>query len=507
MEIQVITVTLNSEPPYQRVWMRAEDTARELLVNVIDNDSQPLDMTEYTVEFRARKPDNTEITYTEQVEVRDTAVYIGPIPLAKALETSGIVLCELLLYSTTGYVGTVIWEIDAWMPAVRNEGQQSTSDYQSAVEAAIRAEGAASRAEDAADRAEDFSTHPAEIRNDYWWTWDADAGVMVNSGVSALGIPGLIQEVVAGDNITVDNTDPARPRVSATAGGVDPSLFMDKSTYDSGGPLQVQFKNDTSLETDDKTVSGAINEVRTLINSAVQNTDKQIYVSPSGNDNTGDGSSGGPFATIQHALDTVPKRLRANVTIRLAAGTYNEIVNIAGFVAESGSYSESDLAYGSGPRLTILGGASSTEAASYQVRAFRLSNCTALIDLAGIRCTKAAEITSPIVLVQNCAYVDMRNCLFSTAANSTAGVSVYSTLCSTVRVATSVFTSQGIAMHARYGARIIATANTGSSNTTIYSANWGGTVFVPQAASITGTTTYSYSGGLIVGVSGALIGQ
>lgn len=237
MEIQVITVTLNSEPPYQRVWMRAEDTARELLVNVIDNDSQPLDMTEYTVEFRARKPDNTEITYTEQVEVRDTAVYIGPIPLAKTLETSGIVLCELLLYSTTGYVGTVIWEIDAWMPAVRNEGQQSTSDYQSAVEAAIRAEGAASRAEDAADRAEDFSTHPAEIRNDYWWTWDANAGVMVNSGVFARGIPGLIQEVVAGDNITVDNTDPARPKVSATAGGSG-SGDMLGSDYDADGSVK-----------------------------------------------------------------------------------------------------------------------------------------------------------------------------------------------------------------------------------------------------------------------------
>ena len=53
------------------------------------------------------------------------------------------------------------------------------------------------------------------------------------------------------------------------------------------------------------------------------NAYKTIYVSPSGNDNTGDGSQGNPFRQIQRAVDSLPKNLMASeVKISVAAGEY-----------------------------------------------------------------------------------------------------------------------------------------------------------------------------------------
>lgn len=53
---------------------------------------------------------------------------------------------------------------------------------------------------------------------------------------------------------------------------------------------------------------------------------KKIYVSTTGNDETGDGSESSPYATIQKAIDSLPKNLGGNtVTINVASGTYNAV--------------------------------------------------------------------------------------------------------------------------------------------------------------------------------------
>lgn len=57
-----------------------------------------------------------------------------------------------------------------------------------------------------------------------------------------------------------------------------------------------------------------------------------VYVSTNGNDSTGDGSSSAPFATIQKAINALPKDLGGNhAQIDIANGTYNERVTIDGF--------------------------------------------------------------------------------------------------------------------------------------------------------------------------------
>lgn len=66
-----------------------------------------------------------------------------------------------------------------------------------------------------------------------------------------------------------------------------------------------------------------------------------LYVSPppnplggggNGSDSTGDGSASKPYATIQHAINQLPKSSNGmTVTINVAAGTYNENVVVADF--------------------------------------------------------------------------------------------------------------------------------------------------------------------------------
>lgn len=57
-----------------------------------------------------------------------------------------------------------------------------------------------------------------------------------------------------------------------------------------------------------------------------------IYVATNGSDTGGDGTSGAPYATIQKAIDSIPKVLNGkHITIDIAAGTYSERVQIDGF--------------------------------------------------------------------------------------------------------------------------------------------------------------------------------
>lgn len=57
-----------------------------------------------------------------------------------------------------------------------------------------------------------------------------------------------------------------------------------------------------------------------------------IYVATSGSDTGGDGTDGAPYATIQKAIDSIPKVLNGkHITIDIAAGTYPERVQIDGF--------------------------------------------------------------------------------------------------------------------------------------------------------------------------------
>jgi len=68
-----------------------------------------------------------------------------------------------------------------------------------------------------------------------------------------------------------------------------------------------------------------------LYNSSMQ-TDRVLYVSPTGNDSSGTGTTAAPYRTISKALSVLPKNLNGkSVMVSIAGGTYSESVEIIGF--------------------------------------------------------------------------------------------------------------------------------------------------------------------------------
>jgi len=60
--------------------------------------------------------------------------------------------------------------------------------------------------------------------------------------------------------------------------------------------------------------------------------DVVIYVSKSGNDQTGDGTSSAPYLTIQKAIDSIPKWLDGyTATLSISEGVYEERLTLEGF--------------------------------------------------------------------------------------------------------------------------------------------------------------------------------
>ena len=105
--------------------------------------------------------------------------------------------------------------------------------------------------------------------------------------------------------------------------------MRDRLSDDAAGNLQAQIGAIVSLVTNDKTdLVHAINEIaRTVVRE-----ETIVYVSNAGSDTTGDGSSAKPYATIQKAVDSIPKNLNGYVVyVSIAPGTYPEMVEVTGF--------------------------------------------------------------------------------------------------------------------------------------------------------------------------------
>lgn len=59
---------------------------------------------------------------------------------------------------------------------------------------------------------------------------------------------------------------------------------------------------------------------------------RTVYVSTAGSNSVGDGSQANPYATINKALNSIPRNLNGfTVTIVVAAGAYNEAIYASGF--------------------------------------------------------------------------------------------------------------------------------------------------------------------------------
>lgn len=89
----------------------------------------------------------------------------------------------------------------------------------------------------------------------------------------------------------------------------------------------------------DNHILSKINEnnskIQTAINTFEQSyltASKTVYVTTTGNDTTGDGASGNPYATVTKALSVIPKNLNGfTANVNIGAGAYSENLVINGF--------------------------------------------------------------------------------------------------------------------------------------------------------------------------------
>lgn len=169
-------------------------------------------------------------------------------------------------------------------------------------------------------------------------------------------------------------------------------------------------------------------------------SDVTVYVSTTGSDADGDGSSAAPYATIQTALDALPRFLGGyQATINIASGTYEERVNVDGF-------SGGRLVIGVAGRTVVVRGLSISNSAHVSLNISNVTWATGYSDtiflvshgssvtltsgmtvrcagsnLVGVGVTNGAELMSAgtTITVLNCAQSAIRVTLGGRAALST----------------------------------------------------------------------------------------
>lgn len=179
------------------------------------------------------------------------------------------------------------------------------------------------------------------------------------------------------------------------------------------------------------------------LNAMQQNTglsgDVVLHVATTGSDNTGNGTSSSPYATITKALDMVPKHLnRYTATINIAAGTYYEDITIGGYTGgnivltgTSGDnisistlrITETDFVQVSNIQLTLTGGAIN---GSLYVRNSNLAVWTTVTisgeNSRGIYCPLGGNVYIYSAVISNktdAVYVEQYSCVhFSTISGS-----------------------------------------------------------------------------------------
>ena len=205
-----------------------------------------------------------------------------------------------------------------------------------------------------------------------------------------------------------------------------------------------------------------------------------IYVSTTGSDTTGDGSSGKPFRTIQHAIDSIPPVLNGNgVSIIVAAGTYDEDVVIRGKCASQGYRP-----------ISINGASSKAEAVNYKVRSIYIAGTgMGSVNIKGFKFTGPSDGSADFCSYgDSCAYLSY--CVLDSASKYgiLIGDRPYSHLC----IADSTISNKTkSAISTEFGNIVQVYRCDGKNNAAVFKANgdqgFGGMIFDCGANTISGT--------------------
>lgn len=173
------------------------------------------------------------------------------------------------------------------------------------------------------------------------------------------------------DFITAENELDGNEPVYIAQGGKTRKTFMQK--------VKDFIIGTTALTTNDKTVTGSIQELKGKVDANTTSLSERVkkstvnityYVNASTGVDTNDGlTSGTAFKTIQATINKLPQIINHAVIINVASGTYNEILSIPGFD-------------GSGT-ITLNGGADLTTALNYIITSLSVVSCSIPITING----------------------------------------------------------------------------------------------------------------------------
>lgn len=219
-------------------------------------------------------------------------------------------------------------------------------------------------------------------------------------------------------------------------------------------------------------------------NTLTQNV--TVYVSTSGNDLNGDGSSVAPYKTIQAALNSIPRNLGGcTAKVSIAEGTYNERIDVSGF---SGGH----LIVGEAERTVTIRGINVNNSSHVT---FNISNVTWASGFAGT-----------IVYIGYNSSVSLGYGMTVRCAGSEevgVGVTYLSKLNANNTVLT-VLNCARTAVLATYGSIVALTTITGSSNTALGLLAERGSILSYSTATISSTEgNASRTGGRILTGSGS----
>ena len=108
-------------------------------------------------------------------------------------------------------------------------------------------------------------------------------------------------------------------------GTLEKEFYIGKGNPDSEASSIIGVKTSSLGKAEYKDSGGPWTPLTTTFNKKVEHTteDLTIYVATTGNDATGDGSIGNPYATITYAYSLVPRVIRHKVKIMVANGVYS----------------------------------------------------------------------------------------------------------------------------------------------------------------------------------------
>ncbi|NHN33577.1 pectinesterase family protein [Paenibacillus agricola] len=198
-----------------------------------------------------------------------------------------------------------------------------------------------------------------------------------------------------------------------------------------------------------------------------------LYVSTTGNDTTGDGSIGLPYRTVQFAINKIPQIVNHSVIINIAAGTYAEAINIAGFNGKG--------------ILELIG---NTASATVSVISILMQVCGCKVKSSGLNVTTT---TGAAITVDGCQWAHL-NTNFVTSSGAFEGIRAVSSF---VYTAGNVLSNRSVAIYSDFMSVVGSTNNTGTGNTIGLYASTAGTIG-KGGTQPAGTTAEAFSTGGVI---------